>query len=120
MHFTMGLETILGIKKINFIIKYEKKAYLLMFDSCVYHVISAGRQILKLALNVEIFISFFVCCWIKKKGESQCKFCNEINHTTFFLSLRCSKLHFTTTLKNTTTKINRYSLSISTFNDLSK
>ena len=55
MHFTMGPETILGIKKINFIIKYEKKAYLLMFDSCVYHVILAGHQILKLALNVKIF-----------------------------------------------------------------
>ena len=58
----MGPETILGIKKINFIIKYEKKAYLLMFDSCVYHVILAGRQIgklaLKLALNVKIFTVF--------------------------------------------------------------
>jgi hypothetical protein len=31
----------------------------MMFDSCVYHVVSAGHQILKLALNVEIFFFLF-------------------------------------------------------------
>ena len=35
----------------------------------------SGRRILKLALNVEIFIYFFVFCWIAKKGEI---LCNEI------------------------------------------
>ena len=44
----------------------------------MHHVISAGRRILKLASNVEIFFYFLVYCTIEKKVESLCKFCNEI------------------------------------------
>ena len=44
----------------------------------MYHAISTGHRLLKLASNVEMFTYFFVFCWIKKKDKSLRKFDNEI------------------------------------------
>ena len=55
--------------------------------------------------NVKIFIYFFVFCWIKKKGELLCKFCNEITQP--FLNLEgthpafCSIIFFNCFIFNT-------------------
>ena len=45
----------------------------------MHHGISTGRQIMNLMSNVKIFVYFFVFCWIKKKGETLWKFCDEIS-----------------------------------------
>ena len=38
---------------------------------------------LKLASNFEMLIYFFVFCWIEKKDEFLCNFCNEITHSPY-------------------------------------
>ena len=45
---------------------------------CVDHVVWTGLHMLKLASNFEIFNYFFVFCWIEKKDELLCNFCNDI------------------------------------------
>ena len=55
--------------------KFSKQSSLICL--CVDHVIWTGRQILKLALNVEMLIYFFYSL-IEKKDETLCNFYNEI------------------------------------------
>ena len=65
------------------------------------HVNWTGRQMLKLASNFEMYIYFFVFCWIEKKDELLCNFCNDITQP--FLDLEDApkwQMHFRTTLKN--------------------
>ena len=85
--------------------KNAKKSQNKTLLKCVDHVIWTGRQMLKLALNFEMFIYFFLFCWIEKKDELLCNFCNKI---TLSRSWRFPKMHFTTKLKNTTTIISWY------------
>ena len=54
------------------------------------------------------------------KSKTNCSASFWWNSPTFSKSWRCSKIHFTTTLKNTTTIIFQYSTPISTSNALSK
>ena len=58
---------------------------------CVDHVIWVGHRILKLALNVEMFIYSFIYSLILKKQEILCNFHNEIIQP--FLSPKCVSQH---------------------------
>ena len=70
----------------------------LIYDKCVDYVIWTGCRILKLALTFEMFIHFFVFLLDQKEGQITLQYIYW-NHPTFSISWRCSKIHFTETLK---------------------
>ena len=55
-------------------------SYQELSQSFIYHVIEAGHQMLKLPLNVEIFVYFLVFFGVEKKAKLMCKVSNEIKH----------------------------------------
>ena len=72
-----------------------------------------GHVILKLVMNVEMFIYFFVYSLIKEEDEPLCNFHNEITQP--FLNLEgAAKCVLQQHQKNTTAKIVQYSTPIST------
>jgi hypothetical protein len=79
----------------------------------VDHVIWTGRQILKLASNVTMFIYFIVYPLIKKKKELPRNFHNE--STQPFVNLEGASKCVSQHTKKQKTKIIQYSTPISTF-----
>ena len=95
----------------NHIITFAYLLTVLYLHLCVHHVNFAGSCWFGRFLNVYLLL--FVFCWIKKKGESVWKFCDEI--TQAFLNLKVPKqAFFQSIIENKTAKV------IWTFNTQSK